>query len=45
MPNRAQTYRREKHELEFDNFVGFDIYSQNPTTKYTSVTMFNGTAW
>lgn len=41
MPNLAHTYLWEKRGLEFDNFVGFDIYSQNPTTKYTSGTMFH----
>jgi hypothetical protein len=41
MPNLAHTYLWEKRGLEFDNFVGFDIYSQNATTKYTSGTMFH----
>jgi hypothetical protein len=41
MPNIAHTYLWEKRGLEFDNFVGFDIYSQNSTTKYTSGTMFH----
>lgn len=41
MPNFAHTYLWKKRGLEFDNFVGFDIYSQNPTTKYTSGTMFH----
>lgn len=41
MPNIAHTYLWKKHGLEFDNFVGFDIYSQNITTKYTSGTMFH----
>jgi hypothetical protein len=41
MPNLAHTYLWEKRGLEFDNFVGFDIYSQNTTTKYTSGTMFH----
>jgi hypothetical protein len=41
MPNFAHTYLWEKRGLEFDNFVGFDIYSQNNTTKYTSGTMFH----
>ena len=41
MPNLAHTYLWEKRGLEFDNFVGFDIYSQNNTTKYTSGTMFH----
>ena len=41
MPNIAHTYLWKKRGLEFDNFVGFDIYSQNATTKYTSGTMFH----
>jgi hypothetical protein len=41
MPNLAHTYLWEKRGLEFDNFVGFDIYSQSTTTKYTSGTMFH----
>ena len=41
MPNFAHTYLWEKHGLEFDNFVGFDIYTQNDTTRYTSGTMFH----
>ena len=41
MPNVAHTYLWKKRGLEFDNFAGFDLYSQNPTTKYTSGTMFH----
>ena len=41
MPNIAHTYLWKKHGMEFDNFVGFDIYGQNATTKYTSGTMFH----
>jgi hypothetical protein len=41
MPNVAHTYLWKKRGLEFDNFVGFDIYSQNFDTKYTSGTMFH----
>ena len=41
MPNIAHTYLWKKRGLEFDNFVGFDIYSENGTTKYTSGTMFH----
>jgi hypothetical protein len=41
MPNVAHTYLLEERGLEFDNFVGFDIYSQNSTAKYTSGTMFH----
>jgi hypothetical protein len=41
MPNIAHTYVWEKRGLEFDNFVGFDIYSENNTTRYTSGTIFH----
>jgi hypothetical protein len=41
MPNVAHTYLWKKHGLEFDNFIGFDIYTQNRTTKYTSGIMFH----
>ena len=41
MPNFAHTYLWKKRGLEFDNFVGFDIYDQNATTKYTSGTVFH----
>jgi hypothetical protein len=41
MPNVAHTYLWKKRGLEFDNFIGFDIYTQNRTTKYTSGTMFH----
>lgn len=41
MPNIAHTYFWEKRGLEIDNLVGFDIYGQNATTKYTSGTMFH----
>ena len=41
MPNIAHTYLWKKRGLELDNFVGFDIYSQNATTKYTSGTVFH----
>jgi hypothetical protein len=41
MPNFAHTYLWKKRGLEFDNFVGFDIYSKNAETKYTSGTMFH----
>jgi hypothetical protein len=41
MPNVAHTYLWKKRGLEVDNFVGFDIYGQNATTKYTSGTMFH----
>ncbi len=41
MPNIAHTYLWKKRGLEFDNFAGFDIYSQNATTRYTSGTMFH----
>jgi hypothetical protein len=41
MPNFAHTYFVEKWNLEFDNFVGFDIYSHNLVTNYTSGTVFH----
>jgi hypothetical protein len=41
MPNVAHTYLWEKRGLEFDNFIGFDIYTQNTTTRYKSGTMFH----
>jgi hypothetical protein len=41
MPNVAHTYLWKKHSLEFDNFVGFDIYTENAATRYTSGTMFH----
>ena len=34
-------YLWKKRGLEFDNFIGFDIYTQNRTTKYKSGTMFH----
>ena len=39
MPSVAHTIVWEKRGLELDNFIGFDIYGQNPTTRYTSGTM------
>ena len=41
MPNFGHTYYWEKHKLEFDNFVGFDIYQRNRATNYGSGTMFH----
>ena len=41
MPNVAHTYVWKKHRLEFDNFVGFDIYRHNQATNYTSGTVFH----
>jgi hypothetical protein len=41
MPNVAHTYLWKKRGLEFDNFVGFDIYGRNGTTRYKSGTMFH----
>ena len=41
MPNIAHTYLWKKRGLEFDYFVGFDIYSENWKTRYTSGTMFH----
>ncbi len=40
-PNFAYTYLWKKRGLEFDSFVGFDIYGKNRTTNYTSGTMFH----
>jgi hypothetical protein len=40
-PNLAWTYMWLKRGLELDNYVGIDIYSQNPTNKYTSGSMFH----
>ncbi len=44
MPNFGYTYLWKKHSLEFDSFVGFDIYGENRTTHYTSGTMFHADA-
>jgi hypothetical protein len=41
MPNIAHTYLWEKRGLEVDNFVGFDVYTENSTTRYTSGTVFH----
>jgi len=41
MPNIAHTYLWKKRGLEFDNFIGFDIYSTDTTNHYTSGTMFH----
>src|SRR5689334_19800366 len=41
MPNVGHTYLWKKRGLEFDNLVGFDIYSKNTTTNYKSGTMFH----
>ena len=41
MPNAAHTFLWAKRGLEFDNFVGFDIYTRNPVNKYNSGTMFH----
>jgi hypothetical protein len=40
-PNVSHTYLRRKSGQEIDNYVGFDIYSQDPTTRYTSGTVFH----
>jgi hypothetical protein len=40
-PNVSHTYLRRKSGQEIDNYVGFDIYSRNPTTRYTSGTVFH----
>jgi hypothetical protein len=41
MPNIGHTYFWKKHNLEVDNFVGFDIYTHNAITNYNSGTMFH----
>jgi len=41
MPNFGYTYMWKKRGIEFDSFVGFDIYGENRTTHYTSGTMFH----
>jgi hypothetical protein len=41
MPHIAHTYLWKDQGLELDNFVGFDIYSENRTTEYRSGTMFH----
>jgi hypothetical protein len=40
-PNIAHTLLFAKRGLELDNYVGFDIYSQNPLTRYTSGAVFH----
>ncbi len=40
-PNLTHTFLWKKRGLEFDNYLGFDIYSRNTTTKYTSGNVFN----
>jgi hypothetical protein len=40
-PNIGHTFIWQKHGLEFDNYVGFDIYQHNPVTNYTSGTVFH----
>jgi len=40
-PNVTHTFLWKKRGMEFDNYIGFDIYSENPTTRYTSGTVFN----
>jgi hypothetical protein len=41
MPHIAHTYAWPEKGLELDNYVGFDIYSSNSTTRYRSGTMFH----
>ena len=41
MPNVAHTLMWKKRRLEFDTFMGFDIYRHNQTTNYTSGTVFH----
>jgi hypothetical protein len=40
-PNFGHTYLWKKRGMEFDNFVGFDIYGKNTTTRYKSGTVFH----
>jgi len=40
-PNLAHTDLWKKHGIEVDNYVAFDIFRQNPATKYTSGTLFH----
>jgi hypothetical protein len=40
-PNLAHTYLWKKRGLEVDNYVAFDIYRENPATRYTSGTVFH----
>jgi hypothetical protein len=40
-PNLAHTLLWKKRGLEVDNYVGFDIYSKNPTTRYKSGVVFH----
>lgn len=40
-PNFAHTYFWKKRALEFDNYVAFDIYRENPTTRYKSGAVFH----
>jgi hypothetical protein len=41
MPHIAHTYTWPEKGLELDNYVGFDIYGSNSTTRYRSGTMFH----
>lgn len=41
MPNSGYTYLWKDRGLEFDSFLGFDCYSENTQTHYTSGTMFH----
>jgi hypothetical protein len=41
MPNITHTYLWNRRRLEFDNLVGFEVYTQDPTTRYDSGTMFH----
>ncbi len=41
MPNVGYTYLWKKRGLEFDSFLGFDIYGKDQTNHYTSGTMFH----
>lgn len=41
MPNLAYTYLWKDRGLEFDSFLGFDVYTKNAQTNYASGTMFH----
>jgi len=40
-PNLAHTLLWKKRGLEVDNYIGFDIYSKNPLTRYKSGVVFS----
>jgi hypothetical protein len=40
-PNVGHSYLWKKRGLEVDNYVAFDIYRENPTTRYKNGTVFH----